>query len=199
MSWEDWFDDFLRSWRRFLRSRFFDFEEMDKWFEEMLKETMGEVPKELVREKKLPDGSVTREIGPLVYGYSVTIGPDGKPEIREFGNIRPGLKTLGPGVTKPAVSIKGSREPLTDVIEEQDAIKVIAELPGVEKTDINLRISERKLTISAETPRRKYHKVVDLPADVDPKSSKATFKNGILEVTLKRVGGVTEGQPISVE
>lgn len=199
MSWEDWFDDFFRSWRRFLRSRFFDFEEMDRWFEEMLKETMGEVPKELVREKRLPDGSVAREIGPLVYGYSVTIGPDGKPEIREFGNIRPGLKTLGPGVTKPAVAIKGSREPLTDIIEEQDAIKVIAELPGVEKTDINLRISERKLTISAETPRRKYHKVVDLPADVDPKSSKATFKNGILEVTLKKVGGITEGHPISVE
>lgn len=28
------------------------------------------------------------EMGPFVYGYSMTIGPDGKPKVREFGNIR---------------------------------------------------------------------------------------------------------------
>jgi HSP20 family protein len=32
-------------------------------------------------------GVKVREIGPLVYGYSATIGPDGKPNVREFGNV----------------------------------------------------------------------------------------------------------------
>ena len=45
-------------------------------------------PKELVREYKTHEGGKTREIGPIVYGYSVTIGPDGKLKVRELGNIR---------------------------------------------------------------------------------------------------------------
>ena len=44
-------------------------------------------PKELVREDQTPDGKKVREVGPIVYGYSMTIGPDGKPKVREFGNI----------------------------------------------------------------------------------------------------------------
>ena len=47
------------------------------------------IPKDLVREYQTPEGGKVRQVGPIVYGYSMTIGPDGKPKVREFGNVRP--------------------------------------------------------------------------------------------------------------
>src|SRR6478672_998676 len=40
--------------------------------------------KELIREYEKSDGDNEVESGPVVYGYSMTIGPDGEPHIREF-------------------------------------------------------------------------------------------------------------------
>ena len=78
-------------------------------------------------------------------------------------------------------------------------VKVIAEVPGVDKNDINLNASERKLIISVDTPQRKYYKEVDLPTEVDPQSAKATYKNGVLEVVLKKVGKGEKGVKIKIE
>ena len=60
--------------------------EMEREFEGMEKR----IPKDLVREYTTPGGGKVREVGPMVYGYSMTVGPDGKPKIREFGNVKPG-------------------------------------------------------------------------------------------------------------
>src|SRR5919202_1973169 len=62
--------------------------EMESIFEETLRD-MEQVPKELVREYENSEGAKVKEVGPLVYGYSYTIGSDGKPQFREFGNLRP--------------------------------------------------------------------------------------------------------------
>lgn len=45
----------------------------------------NDAPKDLVREYETPEGGKVREVGPIVYGYSMTIGPDGKPRVKEFG------------------------------------------------------------------------------------------------------------------
>ena len=111
-----------------------------------------------------------------VYGFRMQTGPDGKPEVEEFGNVpKPGLE-----------QIPGEREPLVDVIDGRDEVTVIAELPGVEKGDIEMNADERNLSITVETKERRYHKELGMPADVDPDSIKAAYKNGILEVKLKR-------------
>ena len=55
--------------------------EMEREFEGMEKR----IPKDLVREYTTPGGGKVR--GPMVYGYSMTVGPDGIPKIREFGNV----------------------------------------------------------------------------------------------------------------
>jgi len=68
------------------------FEDLDKMFEDILKEAFEDLPEELYKERKLPDGSTVRSFGPFVYGYSMTMGPDGKPVIREFGNFKPSMK-----------------------------------------------------------------------------------------------------------
>ena len=68
------------------------FSEMEKRMEEEFREFTDKVPKDYVKERKLPDGSTVKEFGPFVYGYSMKIGPDGKPLIREFGNIKKSFK-----------------------------------------------------------------------------------------------------------
>ncbi|MDH5268199.1 MAG: Hsp20/alpha crystallin family protein [Candidatus Bathyarchaeota archaeon] len=115
---------------------------------------------------------------PYIYGFSMSIGPDGKPVIREFGNVQ--KSRFGP-------QIREEREPLVDVMEEVKDVVIVAELPGVEKSDIHLHTTEDHLTVSVDTPKRKYHKELTLPASVDPKSAQASYKNGVLEVRLKKL------------
>jgi HSP20 family protein len=85
------------------------------------------------------------------------------------------------------------------VIEEESVVRVIAEVPGVEKSDIKLSCAENLLTISVDTEKRKYYKEVELPSPVDPKSSKASYKNGILEVVLSKTRKKLEGHHIDIE
>jgi len=153
------------------------FREMEERIEEEFKDFTKKVPKDYIKERKLPDGSIVKEFGPFVYGYSLKIGPDGKPEIREFGNIKKSLK--GP-------EVKEEREPLVDVVETNSEIRVVVELPGVEKTDIKLHGTEESLEISVDTPQYKYYKEVTLPVKVRVKEAKSSYKNGVLEVILPK-------------
>jgi HSP20 family protein len=153
------------------------------------------MPRDMVRVRRLPDGSVRREYGPFVYGYSVKIGPDGKPTIREFGNMKPGPR----GQEGLPLNLQDQREPLVDVIDEEDQIKVLAELPGVEKEDIHLYSDEHSLTIKVETPERRYYKELLLPEEIDTTSSRSTYRNGVLEAILKKKNEKEQGSRISVE
>ncbi len=125
---------------------------------------------------------------PMIYGFSMRMGPDGKPRIQEFGNAAP--ETMEEG---------SIREPLTDIIEEKGQIRVIVELPGVEHRDIQLNAEDGMLDIEVNREDRKFSKKVDLPAAVDPDSAKASYKNGVLEVTLKKVAPKKRGKPVAIE
>ncbi len=168
------------------------FREMEKMMDEELKNFTEKVPKEYVKERKLPDGSTVKELGPFVYGYSMKIGPDGKPEIQEFGNLKKGIK--GPP------QVKEEREPLVDIMETNDDVHVVVELPGVEKTDIKLHGTEDELTISVDIPHYKYFKEVALPVKVKVKEAISTYKNGVLEVVLPKaeVLDKPKGEPIDI-
>jgi len=194
---EDYPEWFRRRRYPFFRGWFLDdvdkmFSEMEKMMEEEFKTFTSRVPKDYVRERKLPDGSTVREWGPFVYGYSVKIGPDGKPEVREFGNVKP--SRLGP-------QVKEEREPLVDIIETNGEVHIVVELPGVEKNDIKLHGTESTLTISVDTPQRKYYKEIELPAKVKVKETKTEYKNGVLEVRLPKIKGEkeTKGEPIKID
>jgi HSP20 family protein len=181
-------DDDFPEWFRKRRSPFFRgwnfadvdavFREMEKMMQEAFKDFSSQVPKDYVKERRLPDGSTAREFGPFVYGYSMKIGPDGKPEIQEFGNVKPSLR--GP-------KVKEEREPLVDVIQTDGEVHVVAELPGVEKEDIQLHATEDELTIYVDVPQRKYYKEIALPAKVRVNEAKSVYKNGVLEVTLPKI------------
>jgi HSP20 family protein len=194
MSGDDFPEWFKKKKKRnpFFGNWFFgDIEDMMKEMEEMMERDFEQfrtrIPEELKRERKLPDGSTVPEWGPFVYGYSMTIGPDGKPKIREFGNVKPSSEAETCGVNQPCLDVKEEREPLVDIVDADSEIKVIVELPGVEKEEIKLSGTDDKLTISVDTPQRKYFKEIDIPAKIDPKKAKTSYKNGVLEVTLPKI------------
>jgi HSP20 family protein len=197
MSSDDDFPDWFKKRRSPFRGWFFDdfdkmFQEMEKMMEEEFKTFSSRVPKDYVRERKLPDGSTVRELGPFVYGYSIKIGPDGKPEVSEFGNVKP--SRAGP-------QVKEEREPLVDIIETDGEVHIVVELPGVEKKDIKVRGTEDTLNISVDTPQRKYSKEVALPSKVKVKEAKTQYKNGVLEITLPKTKEEKKpkGEPINIE
>ncbi len=146
-------------------------EEMERMMEDMFKVTFEEMG-----EKGVPTEKDAKKAGPLVYGFSMKIGPEGKPIVQEFGNIKPKMK-----------GAPDETEPLVDVIEEEKQVTVIADLPGVNKNAIHLKTTEDELVIKVEDPERKYSKQLKLPSRVKPESAKANYKNGVLEVKLDKV------------
>jgi HSP20 family protein len=168
--------------------------EMEKLMQEAVKNMDQNVPKNLIRERKLEDGSVVREMGPIVYGYSFKIGEDGKPIVRKFGN----LNTFPSSLTG-RFSVSDQREPVVDIIKDVDKLKIIAELPGVTKSDLRITANETSLTIESLSGERRYNKKIELPNEIEPSSGKSSYKNGILEVTFKLKDSKYHGVSINVE
>ncbi len=148
------------------------FDEFEEEFENIAS-TFEEIKKRILKDVMSTEG------GPFVYGFSMRMGPDGKSNIEEFGNI--------PGILSGEASSPNEREPLTDLIEGEKDISVIVELPGVEKNDIDLKTTESFLEINVETPSKSYHKKLTFPCKVKPETAKASYKNGVLEVRTERM------------
>lgn len=148
---------------------FRDFEEEFREIEEDIARIFGEV-------RKVPKEN--KGIKPFIYGFAVNLGPDGEPRIERFSNINTDYddKTIDDNI-----------EPLVDVIELEKDIRVVAEIPGVSKEDINLNAGQETLEIRVDTANVRFHKVVSLPTKVMPENAKASYKNGVLEVVLPRL------------
>jgi HSP20 family protein len=118
------------------------------------------------------------ESGPYYYGCTMTVGPDGKPVVKEYGNVKPGL-----------LPTSETREPIVDTIvdEKEKVVKLIAEMPGVEKADVKIIVENKTVNLSAEHDDKKYHVKVPLQYKVDENSAKASYKNGILQIVFKLV------------
>ncbi len=145
---------------------------------ELLKEMEAEGKTETTRTGELRGKGRLKDLKG-VYGFSVKVGLGGEPTVETFGNIRKGED--GPVVEEV-------REPLVDVFDEKEAIRVIAELPGVEANDIKVELEGDILTLAAEGKDRKYTKEVLLPAKGKRESLKSSYRNGILEVTVAKAG-----------
>jgi HSP20 family protein len=119
------------------------------------------------------------------YGYSITTGPDGNPIIKEWGTGLPdGRKPL-----RPQPYIPETPEPLSqvDVDLEKQKVRVIVEIPGFTKESIKINGAENKIQILARSETRSINTDIPINVKVDPKSAEATYKNGVLDITLKVV------------
>ena len=128
--------------------------------------------------------------GPYFYGYTMTVGPDGRPVIKEYGNARPGR-----------LQDSDAREPVVDTIvdEKEGVVKLIAEMPGVEKTDVKILVDSKVVDVSAKRGEKAYRARVPLRHKVDENSAKASYKNGILELAFKLAEEEPTGKVVEVE
>jgi len=157
VSWDDPFDD-SEDPRKKIR----------RWFGDFLPEDVFEQIDEMMRRmmEEMNEGTMF-DMKSL----------DGKPIIQRFGNAP------GPDGARMTPQL----EPLVDIIEEGDEIIVVAELPGVEKDELKVRVKGQTLTIDVNNPQRPYHKELELPAKVSKEEAKSSMRNGVLEVRLKKV------------
>ena len=78
-----------------------------------------------------------------------------------------------------------------DIHETDDELRIIADMPGVEKEDIDLKCDGETLTLDAVGNERTYSERVSLPTPVDEHTASATYNNGVLEVVFERASGST--------
>jgi HSP20 family protein len=209
----DWYKNFFGRNTNKNRGRFFDnyfsgFEEMQEEMERIFKQfnnIQSNAPKELVREYQKPDGTKVREVGPIVYGYSMTIGPDGKPHISQFGNVKnfaggPNEQELNLTGMGSGPALTAEREPLADVNSTDKEIKVIVEMPGVKKEEIKINATEGTVEVTTTGPQRKYRKTVEIPTEADIDSARSNYNNGILEIVFNKKENVKpKGKELKVE
>ncbi len=158
-------------------------QEMERFFEYQFKNIETGVPKNLVKEYETKSGDKVREFGPFIYGYSVSIGPDGKPKISEFGNLKSPMQYRGMG-SSPIIS--SEIEPLSDVVVSDSEVTITVELPGVTKEDIEVNVVNQSLDVKTKQGRS-FHKVIQLPESVDINTGTSKYNNGILEITFKKI------------
>ena len=167
-----WFDEDL--FRKILKKFMKDFEEFEK---------------QLFKDEFLEVEEPTGEAEEYFYGFSLTIGPDGKPVIREFGS-KPKRKHIieeeqFETSTKPKiVEVPEENSEDVDVFEYDDTVEVVAEIRNVNKEDIDVKILSDRETLVIKAPG--YYRKVKLPAKVNPSSAKAHYRNGVLEVTIRK-------------
>lgn len=93
--------------------------------------------------------------------------------------------------TAPRQAVDEAREPLTDVFQDEEAVQICVELPGVDKDDVQLNVTEGRAEIKAKN----FYKVVDLPTrDVDFEKASANYKNGVLRVRIPKVERTTNDE-----
>ena len=105
--------------------------------------------------------------------------------------------------------------PKVDFSETKDAYVVKGEIPGVDEKDIHVSLEDHTLTIKGEkhqeeeVKEERYHRVersygeflrrLELPGAVDAERVTASFKNGLLTVTLPKTAAATKGTTIPIK
>ncbi len=112
-----------------------------------------------------------------VYGFTINTASGGSPRVETFGNIKK---------TPEGPKVDEEREPITDVFDEKDEIVILAEMPGIEESDIKIDLKEDILEISAASANRTYRKELLLPVKVKKENLSNKFTNGILEIRIKK-------------
>ena len=104
-----------------------------------------------------------------------------------FGDIFDEIERMMNGMTGGFDDSGFGSETHVDVYDEGDVVRLVADLPGVDKEGIDLTCDGETLTIGAASARREFDERVRLPARVDEHSATATFNNGVLQITLDKI------------
>ncbi|MHA1751201.1 MAG: Hsp20/alpha crystallin family protein [Candidatus Helarchaeota archaeon] len=112
-----------------------------------------------------------------IWGFSLTVTPDSKPIIREFEKKRENF------INKEDENVW---EPLIEVMEQDNGLLIIIEIPNTTEDEIKLTSYEDYCELSINSSKN-LHKQINFPFKVDPKSEKMKYKNGILEILYSKL------------
>ena len=139
---------------------------------------------------------------------SKTSGKDNSNYITAFKNLEQKIENMFQSMWKDAddvdftfpVSLKNM--PKMDVVDRDKEVFVKAELPGIDKGDLDISISNGRLVIKGKTSheekeedgdylkqeisKSEVYRSVQLPSEVDDSKAKSSFKNGVLELTIPK-------------
>ena len=147
-------------------------DELEDYFESL----EGEI-QEAVR-KGMDSTSLAK---PFIAGFTFNLGPEGKPSVQMFGNN----PVTGDGVRSPI------NEQVVD--DKNGTLRLLLEIPGVEKGDISVETTEQAVLVTAENDGRKYRAEVELKVPVKADSGRAEYKNGILEISFSLKDNTNKG------
>jgi HSP20 family protein len=139
----------------------------------------------------------------------------------EIWGISPGRRPLLPSALLPSGERAlekywptEARRPFIDVVETDKEVTATAEMPGLEKEDIKINLTEDRLEISAETKQEEekkekgyiykerragsYYRAISLPSSIDPENAKASYNNGVLEIKMPKTE-IKKKTPIKIE
>jgi len=81
-----------------------------------------------------------------------------------------------------------TREPISEVVVDPSSIYVTLELRGASRETLEVTTTQNRLTVHAlDADGRVFHREIDLPEPVEPDAANVTYRNGVLDVTLRRV------------
>lgn len=153
-----WFDD----WWRKRGKKFRDIDDFDKFFEEILKNF----------ERMFMDIGMGT---PIVRGFSVTFGPDGKPVFRE---IKPGeIKTVREGEER--------REVEAEIIDGGNHYLITIDAPGLTEKNIEVEARDRTLVVKG-LGEHKLYKVISLPSNATNIILDRKYIHGVLTIKIKK-------------
>lgn len=126
-----------------------------------------------------------------------------------------GIDELFRGLFRPVPVEKTAAAIRMDVVEQDNAYVVKAEIPGVNKDDIQVSIEGNQVTIGAEVKRESettegrrllraerytgnVYRAFTLPVEIDEAASNARYENGVLELTLTKKAAVA-GRKLTIQ
>jgi HSP20 family molecular chaperone IbpA len=116
-------------------------------------------------------------------------------DLNEISGSKPVKKTKcaqkckAPAVTfRPPnrYSKKQDVKPLIDIFQDNNNITIVAEIAGFNKETFKINVKDQKVTLSAKSKERRYYKSLNLPKVVIPDETRTKYKNGVLEIKLKK-------------
>ena len=122
---------------------------------------------------------------------------------QEMNNLQRQLDNIFDGVIVPTVNrFDSSRFPAAELIENSDSFLLKLEIPGIDKSDLDIKATADNISISGERIDKtksdeqgntrsefrygKFHRVISLPKKIQNTSVTAEYQDGILHLTLPK-------------
>lgn len=161
---------------------YFDIDEVLEDLERVMKKFRDSALeyREMSEEENRDDSEMERTDDPIEKGYPVSGGLEPEP----LEPIEPLVRRRRPipGRFADQEDMRQMNEPLVDVFDRGNEVKVYVELPHAEKDDVQLNVTEG----GVELKTKGFYRLVEVPADVDIGRASSRQKNRILEVTIPK-------------